>query len=287
MNTLKKVLYLCLALCSITVSAADSLEVRIKLKSVNDVLTFNQSFVPDNYQEYSWMVLIDTDNDPLTGNTGGGYGGNTGFDVALSISNFKLAGSIPQTGSIVSAYTQKKTIILTGNQGIVANDIVAFIDYTDTSIVMRGSTVFPELANVTTGNRYFAIATYYPPSGITVSDVTEIATIPNIITDLTNDVTYSFIDIKEVTINLESVGISESVDNSHSLNIFPNPSSGIFKIESANIKNASIKVFNILGEEVLQQQNHNEINLSSFSKGIYFVSFFDGQTVLTRKILIK
>lgn len=287
MNTQKKILYLCLALSSTTVKAADSLEVRIKLKSVNDVLTFNQTFVPDNYQEYAWMVLIDSDNNPSTGNTGVGYGGNTGFDVALSISNFKLTGSTPQTGSIVSNYTQKKTIILNGTQGTVANNIVAFIDYTDSSIVMRGSTTFPELVNVTSANRYFAITTYYSSSGITVNDVSAIATIPNAITDSVNDVNYSFIDIKDVSINMGTVGISESATNIFALNIYPNPSSGIFKIESGNIKNFNLKVFNLLGKEIMQQQTNNEIDLSNFSKGIYFVKIYESTKIYTKKIIVQ
>lgn len=287
MKTKTIFLYSCLALSTTIAKAQDSLEVRIKLKTVDDVLAFNQTYVPDNYQEYAWTVLIDSDNNPLTGNTGAGYGGNTGFDVALSISNFKLTGNTPQTGSIVSTYTQKKTVILNGTQGTVANDITAFIDDSDSTLVMRGSKAFPELANVASGNRYFVYTYYYPISGIPATDVSLIANISNAITDVENDVNYSFADIKGATINIGAVGISEAFDNEASFTVFPNPSSGIFKIESGNVKNALLKVFNLFGEEVLQQQMSNEIDLSSFSKGIYVVKIDDGTKVYTKRIIVQ
>jgi hypothetical protein len=287
MKTKTIFLYSCLALASITTKAQDSLEVRIKLKTVDDVLTFNQTYVPDNYQEYAWTVLIDSDNDPLTGNTGAGYGGNTGFDVALSISNFKLTGSTAQTGSIVSAYTRKKTVILNGTQGTAANDITAFIDYSDSTLVMRGSKAFPELVNVAVGNRYFVYTYYYLQSGIPATDVSSIATISNAISDATDDVNYSFMDIKGATINLGTVGILESFDNDASFTVFPNPSSGIFKIESGNVKNASLNVFNHLGEKVLQQQIDDEINLSNFPKGVYFVKIDAGIKIYTKRVIVQ
>jgi hypothetical protein len=276
-------LYLCIALCSITVNAADSLEVRIKLKSVNDTLTFNQSFVPNNSMEYQWTILIDSDNNSATGNTVG-YGGNTGFDVGLTVAHFKIGGAT-QTGSIVSINTQKNTVIFNGSSSMSANAIRAFIDYTDTSLVMRGATVFAELSNVAAGNRYFAYATYYSSTGI-ITDVSSVSTIPTMIADPLNDVPSSFIDMKELNINFVTTDISESYANDIAFNVFPNPSSGIFKIESSDVLNASLKVFNLLGEEVLHQQIGNEINLCNAPKGIYFVKMNVGQTLLTKEVVI-
>lgn len=288
MNTKKYFLYLCLALSSMTVKASDSLEVKIKLKSVSDVLTFNQSFVPNNSLEYSWTVLIDSDNNPSTGNTTAAYGGNTGFDVALSVTHFKI-GSSTQTGSIVSNNTQKNTSILNGNLASVANEIRAFINYTDTSLVIRGSAANAELANVAAGNRYFVYTMYYSSTGI-VTDVSAISTIPAIITDPLNDVTSSFIDIKEVSINLGSVGISESVANKSALNIFPNPSNGIFSVKSET-KILRIEIVNTFGWKVYSTQINSEkadIDLSKQPKGIYFYQLTgDRQILKTGKIILE
>ncbi len=57
--------------------------------------------------------------------------------------------------------------------------------------------------------------------------------------------------------------------NDEAISIFPNPSSGIFTLNtSTTIK--TVEVFNIMGESVLQQTTGNKINISSQPKGIYF-----------------
>jgi hypothetical protein len=63
------------------------------------------------------------------------------------------------------------------------------------------------------------------------------------------------------------VGISKS-DVYKELNLYPNPSSGIFYIKS-NSKIQSVEVFNMMGELVLSQGNANIINLQAYPKGIY------------------
>jgi hypothetical protein len=175
------------------------IEVRIKLKSANDTLTFNQSFVSDNDIEYEWTVLIDSDNNPSTGNTGL-YDENTGFDVGISVSYFKH-GSTLLSGNMLS-YTQKDTWLLNGASGTYGHGITAYIDNTDTSLVMKADKANKEIAAIKPGNRYFASTTYYSSAGI-VQDMSAIATIPNGITDRPNDVDHTFADITGVSINLD------------------------------------------------------------------------------------
>ncbi|NTW32610.1 MAG: T9SS type A sorting domain-containing protein [Bacteroidetes bacterium] len=79
--------------------------------------------------------------------------------------------------------------------------------------------------------------------------------------------------------------------NNNNISIFPNPSNGIFTINNTNgIK--QINVYNVLGENIyttnnLKQQTSNEIDLSKFQKGIYFVKIFDGEKNHTEKVVIK
>jgi hypothetical protein len=283
----KKILYVILTLTSFAAKAADSLEVRIKLKSVNNVLTFNQTFVPAGAMEYTWAVLIDSDNNPTTGNTVG-YGGNTGFDVALGISHFNPGGAGSQTGSIVSNNTQKDTWILSGSQSSSAHTIRAFIDYTDSSVVMRGSTAFPELANVAAGNRYVAYTYYYSSTG-NVTDLSSVSTIPSSISDPLNDVTANFIDIKEVTIHfLNTTGIEE-IDLSNSVIVFPNPSqsNGQINITSANNID-EVKIIDVLGQIIYQtKSNQKNILLNIEKAGIYFVTITSDKKTITKKIIVN
>jgi len=75
-----------------------------------------------------------------------------------------------------------------------------------------------------------------------------------------------------------------------SLQIIPNPSSGIFNITSKNYSGI-VKVFNLVGEEVnsfqIQQNKNTTIDLTNQSKGIYFIAFNNGKTISTKKVIIE
>ncbi|MFA7081285.1 MAG: T9SS type A sorting domain-containing protein [Bacteroidales bacterium] len=55
--------------------------------------------------------------------------------------------------------------------------------------------------------------------------------------------------------------------NKPEINIFPNPSSGIFQIEG---EVSSIKVYNNLGKLILSNKNVTTIDLTNFGKGMYY-----------------
>ena len=82
-------------------------------------------------------------------------------------------------------------------------------------------------------------------------------------------------------------GINDNFYSTNTISIYPNPSSGKAKIEWNGSKNASIKVFNLMGKEVLQQVISNEIDLSNYPKGIYIVKVSDGQKIYSNKIVIQ
>ena len=93
------------------------------------------------------------------------------------------------------------------------------------------------------------------------------------------------------------VGIDENTQNKNIFNIFPNPGTGIYYVEYDLHKSENFKltIYNILGEEVFNFQlvalagnNKNEINLSRFSDGLYFVKiYFENQTISKKIILQK
>lgn len=56
------------------------------------------------------------------------------------------------------------------------------------------------------------------------------------------------------------------------IKLFPNPTSGIIKISNPNfIKISKVEVYNIYGQQLLNKQVNNSINLSNFSTGVYFI----------------
>jgi hypothetical protein len=78
------------------------------------------------------------------------------------------------------------------------------------------------------------------------------------------------------------------------LSISPNPNEGSFQIDCKNKigENASIRVYNNLGQLVFQKQIKIEsgflpIDLSSLSKGIYAIELLTEKSISSGKVMIK
>jgi streptogramin lyase len=76
------------------------------------------------------------------------------------------------------------------------------------------------------------------------------------------------------------------------INIFPNPSNGKFQITSSEVGIQKLEIYDALGKVVysnseFKQQKSNEIDLSQYQKGIYFIKIYDGIKYYTEKIVIK
>lgn len=84
----------------------------------------------------------------------------------------------------------------------------------------------------------------------------------------------------------------DGVKNNFSLNIFPNPSSGIFTI-GFNKPNADTKIFiyDVFGNCVLSnfipKELNQRIDLSNQPKGIYFIEMISGEQRQSKKIVLQ
>lgn len=82
---------------------------------------------------------------------------------------------------------------------------------------------------------------------------------------------------------------TNDINNSLLLQIYPNPSDGIFTFSSnCNIK--TIEIYNTLGKKVYEtsaNQQTSEIDLSYEPKGIYFVKVYDGEKTFNKKVIIQ
>jgi hypothetical protein len=88
-----------------------------------------------------------------------------------------------------------------------------------------------------------------------------------------------------------SVSIDESIFQA-GINIYPNPTSGIFTIQNSNLRLQSCTIKNLLGAFVYTQNSNltNQINidLSAQAKGIYFVELFDeNNSRINKKVIIE
>ena len=93
-------------------------------------------------------------------------------------------------------------------------------------------------------------------------------------------------------LSINTIGIVESSLSSFII-IYPNPSNGKFQITfegSQDVKNCKMEIYNVYGEIIYQSAITNtksDIDLRNQTNGLYFVKIYNGQTTLTRKIVIE
>ena len=84
------------------------------------------------------------------------------------------------------------------------------------------------------------------------------------------------------------VGIGELIASQNSLKVYPNPSNGIFYIDS-EINN--VEIFNLQGRRIrsitLSQEMFNRIDLSDLPKGIYFIRALNEKQLLSQRLIIE
>lgn len=72
---------------------------------------------------------------------------------------------------------------------------------------------------------------------------------------------------------------------------YPNPASSLVHFNVQGAENASIAIYNLLGQEVLRQDavmGDNVISVSELNEGIYFCNLLvDGKAVSTEKLIVK
>lgn len=73
--------------------------------------------------------------------------------------------------------------------------------------------------------------------------------------------------------------------------IYPNPSNGIIELSNTKYKIQNLKVYDVIGQEILtqvQNSQHINIDLSTQNKGIYFVKLTDeNNNVVDKKIVLQ
>lgn len=77
----------------------------------------------------------------------------------------------------------------------------------------------------------------------------------------------------------------------HSVNVYPNPTEGMFFVEGSNLENANIEVFDLLGNKMVALYSINEqrtqIHAENWAAGVYFVVISKGNLKSTKKIILK
>ena len=88
---------------------------------------------------------------------------------------------------------------------------------------------------------------------------------------------------------------SNQISDEEFVTVYPNPCNGIFNIQILNneFEYSSMQISNMQGQIIWQKElsnsiNHTEnIDISNFSKGIYFLKISTGEKIVTKKIIIQ
>ncbi len=90
------------------------------------------------------------------------------------------------------------------------------------------------------------------------------------------------------------VGIEEKNSSFNALNVYPNPSSGMFKVQIVSknngVENSVIKIANVFGEEIFENKTieaKTDLDLSALNNGVYFLNLFQDNKLISTKKLIK
>ncbi len=101
----------------------------------------------------------------------------------------------------------------------------------------------------------------------------------------------SYGETEDYKLNIIPGGSYVIEPNRTQFSIYPNPSTGIVTIQLNELNaNAFASITNIQGQEILRKkltQNANQLDLSSFGKGIYFVKVVINQRIEIKKIVIN
>jgi len=78
-------------------------------------------------------------------------------------------------------------------------------------------------------------------------------------------------------------------ESTEGLGFYPNPvSNGKIYITSKTTSDKEITIFDVLGKKVLQtSMSTRELNISSISPGVYIIKIREGDTSVTRKLILK
>ena len=84
-----------------------------------------------------------------------------------------------------------------------------------------------------------------------------------------------------------SIGINEAEFTQ--VNLYPNPSSGIFNIELTSGEEAQMDVLTISGQVIYSNKINGieKIDLSTFAKGIYYLSIKNEKGLINRRLIIQ
>jgi hypothetical protein len=267
----------------------DTISFRISLLSIQDSLTVNQPFVPSSGREYEWTVLMDTDDNPATGDA-------RGYDVSISLSHYK-SGSAKKI--MLPDAMQANTWILSKAGGTIGHLAAVTVDLTQNLVTLKGSLGWAEFANVSKVKRWRAESAYLSSSGL-AKDTVLMDSGAGFATDPVGDVPYPFIDIKEASMFLPLTFVMEGTYSDYERKFeleqnYPNPfnPSTLICYQLPKAGHVTLNIYNTLGQLIStlvdksEEAGYYSVQWNAIVPGgIYFYRLKAGEFVETKKMML-
>lgn len=81
------------------------------------------------------------------------------------------------------------------------------------------------------------------------------------------------------------VGI-ETANLKTQVSVYPNPANDLLNIESENIDNISIEIYDLSGRSILKEKSSKQVNISALSPGYYILNIYENSELLNKEKLI-
>ncbi|MES2779731.1 MAG: ice-binding family protein [Bacteroidota bacterium] len=84
------------------------------------------------------------------------------------------------------------------------------------------------------------------------------------------------------------VAINQCDEEAMTIELYPNPATGLINLSSRQDQSGSVSVYNVLGSQVYHSEGFpSSIDLSLQPNGVYFLHFINGSQTIVKKIMIK
>jgi polyhydroxybutyrate depolymerase len=105
-----------------------------------------------------------------------------------------------------------------------------------------------------------------------------------------NDIDYTTEIYKFFTNTMDFPSSCPTIAAQNGINVFPNPAQNIVKVDISEPNNATLAIFNILGEKITEmnlENSSNLVNVEDIPAGIYFFNVTNGNETFEHKMIIQ
>jgi hypothetical protein len=106
-----------------------------------------------------------------------------------------------------------------------------------------------------------------------------------------NGITGWFVDDIVIYNCSEALSINDVDYLNNNINIYPNPSTGIFNIKMKSLEDFTFDIYDITGKIIMSKidivKNEFNLDLSSYSKGLYFIKLKSSVGTITKKLILR